>query len=267
MFEPIGRYNSEDVHNAVTCIVKENSTTIGTLHIPVHFLLNTYGHAALNEWDGNSISLDADGNTMLLAPQAGFGKKEGDNSYTGVLLGTVKDYINSTEQTGLFGYKSGVRTLFLNSANGAAIFGKVGQNGSQIVIDPNSDIGRLYTNKFYKTYDNKTGLPSSYNSSNESGEGALIDLTTPEIRWGNGNFKVNKDGHITAKGGGQIAGWNIDDNALFTNTKNSSSNVQIASANFERTINGTKRSDWRMAFSNNFGVSIPPAATTTTSAV
>ena len=256
MFEPIGKYNSEEINHAIICIIKEDGNIIGTLHIPVHFLLNTYGNAALNEWDGNSISLDADGNTMLLAPQGGFGKKENNGSYTGVLLGTVKDYTNGgLEHTGLLGYNSGTRTLFLNSENGSAIFGKAGQNGSQIVIDPNSNIARLYTNNFYIDYDTKTGLPASYESGNESGKGALIDLTTPEIRWGNENFVVDTEGHITARGGGSIAGWNIDDNALFTGNKNANSNVQISSSDFTRTINGTSRSDWRIAFSNNFGVS------------
>lgn len=253
MFEPAGRYNSEEINNAITCKVMEGATSIAEMHIPVHFLLNTYGHAALNEWDGNSIKLDAAGNTMLLAPQGGFGYKETDNSYTGVLLGTVKDYNNNGEQsTGLFGYKAGTRTMFLNSENGSAIFGSSGK--AQVIIDPNQDKAKLYSGDFYKTYDSKTGLPS-YSSSNESGTGAMIDLTTPEIRWGNGNFIVNTNGHIIAKGGGKIAGWSIDDTALFTGNKDVSSNVQIASSDFTRTINGTQRTNWRMAFSNNFGVS------------
>lgn len=253
MFEPVGKYNSEKTNNAIYCEIREGWNWIARLHIPVHFMLNTYGHAALNEWDGNSISLDANGNTMLLAPQAGFGKKEADNSYTGVLLGTVKDYNNNgLEHTGMFGYNAGTRTMFLNSKNGSAIFGSSGK--AQVIIDPNQDKAKLYSGDFYKTYDSKTGLPS-YSSSNESGTGAMIDLTTPEIRWGNGNFIVNTNGHITAKGGGTIAGWNIDDTALFTGNKDNSSNVQIASSDFSRTINGTQRTNWRMAFSNNFGVS------------
>lgn len=210
MFEPVGHYNSEETNNAIVCIIKEDENIIGTLHIPIHFLLNTYGHAALNDWDGNSISLDADGNKMLLAPQGGFGKKEEDNSYTGVLLGTTKDYTNGgLEHTGIFGYKAGTRTMFLNSENGSAVFGSAGS--AQIVVDPTTANARLYSNDFYKTYDDKTGMPVSYLNTNENGKGALIDLTEPQIRWGNGNFKVNKDGHITAKGGGQIAGWKIND--------------------------------------------------------
>lgn len=221
MIEPYENYESETTHHAIICTIKENSTTIATLHIPIHFLLNTYGHSAINEWDGNSIQLDADGNTMLLAPQGGFGKKEADNSYTGILLGTTKDYTNGgLEHTGIFGYNSGIRTIFLNSENGSAIFGSTGS--SQIMIDPTIEYIKgkkgaalLYSNDFYKSYDTKTGLPLSYASSNENKKGALIDLTTPQIRWGNGNFKVNQDGHITAKGGGDIAGWYISNTELY----------------------------------------------------
>lgn len=229
MFEPVGIFDSEEMGNNVVCTVRDGSTTIGTLIIPIHFLLNRYGHSAINEWDGNSIQLDADGNTMLLAPQGGFGQKERDNSYTGLLLGRVRDYQNNVDHVGMLGYNWGTRTMFLNSENGAAIFGSA--RGSQIVIDPGNGYeitdshARLYSNEFYKRYNPQTGLPDSYSASNETGggknnhipmdtsdgKGMLIDLTEPEIRWGNGNFYVDKQGYIMARGGGHIAGWKIND--------------------------------------------------------
>ena len=247
MFEPVGQYNSEETNNAIICVVKEDDKLIGTLHIPVHFLLNTYGHSALNEWDGNSISLDADGNKMLLAPQGGFGKKEEDNSYTGVLLGTTKDYNNGgLEHTGIFGYKAGTRTMFLNSENGSAIFGSAGS--AQIVVDPTTSNARLYSNNFYKEYDDKTGMPVSYNQTNEKNEGALIDLTEPQIRWGNGNFKVNKEGHITAKGGGQIAGWKIDDYKIYSSNEENENTTGMSSVNL---IDGTGVTKWDVKVPSN----------------
>jgi len=51
----------------------------------------------------------------------------------------------------------------------------------------------------------------------------LIDLKTPEIKFGSGNFSVNKDGHLTAKGGGSIAGWNIENSKLSKDTVGMSS--------------------------------------------
>lgn len=230
MFEPVGKFNSEENGNAIVCIIYDGTTPVGEFRIPVHFLLNRYGHSAINEWDGNSIQLDADGNTMLLAPQGGFGKKEKDNSYTGLLMGTVKEYYSDggapTDHTGIFAYNKGNRTMFLNAETGAANFGQVGS--AQIVIDPAGEDrdskekhARIYSGDFYKNYDSKTGLPINYETSNENtwhnpnnpdaGKGMLIDLTEPEIRWGNKNFSVDKNGYITAQGGGKIAGWKIND--------------------------------------------------------
>jgi len=44
----------------------------------------------------------------------------------------------------------------------------------------------------------------------------IIDLSTPQIGFGNGNFSVSKNGHITARGGGNIAGWTISDDSLYS---------------------------------------------------
>ena len=84
----------------------------------------------------------------------------------------------------------------------------------------------------------------------------LIDLTEPKIAFGNGNFKVSKEGHLTAKGGGSIAGWNLDDNSLYTKTKDDTSNIRLSSADgaFTRTINGTNRENLHLAFGTKFAV-------------
>ena len=95
--------------------------------------------------------------------------------------------------------------IFLNAENGSALFGK--QGVGQIIIDPTVNKGLLYSYNFWKNY-GEDGLPTSYNSSNEAGHdgegqaqstGMLIDLTTPEIRFGNGNFKVDSTGYTTMR--------------------------------------------------------------------
>ena len=190
----------------------------GIFHIrPIVIYLNRYSMSNINAWDGNKIET-GDGN-YLLAPQVGAGKKESDNSFTGVVIGQRN--IGSTvgsgaeAQLGLFGYSKGKQSIFMNAENGSAIFGVPG-NGGQIIIDPASSTTKalLYSSNFWKNYNSKTGLPTSYSSGNYNGAGLLIDLTTPEIRYGSGNFVVNSAGHITAKGGGSIAGWQISDTVL-----------------------------------------------------
>jgi len=98
---------------------------------------------------------------------------------------------------GLFGYYHGERTIFLNSDNGSARFGKSG--AGQIVIDPTKDQEALIYGGNYST---------------KNGTGMLINLSDPSINFGSGKFNVDDKGHLTAKGGGSIAGWNIGDNSL-----------------------------------------------------
>ena len=71
----------------------------------------------------------------------------------------------------------------------------------------------LYSSAYWKNYKDN-GKPLNYNDSNKNNQGMLIDLTTPKIEWGNGNFSVNENGYLVAKGGGSIAGFKIGDTTL-----------------------------------------------------
>lgn len=190
-YRPASKYNGECVNAAVTCVYMQNQSVVGRINIPIHFLLNKYGLSNINAWDGNSIQINEEGG-YILSPQMGAGVKNDDNTFTGVLMGEVKTPDKNTSDIGLMGYNDGDRTFFLNSENGAALFGKKG-NG-QIALDPSAEKALLYSDNFWQNYDENTGLPSSYSSYNEAGQGLLIDLTKPEIRFGNGNFKVDDDG-------------------------------------------------------------------------
>ena len=192
---PVSRYDGVCVNSAIVCTYRRDSTIIGKICVPIHFLLNKYGLAHINEWDGNSIQIDDEGG-FILSPQMGAGSKNSNNQFTGVLMGEVRTAGKSSSNIGLFGYDKGDRTFFLNSENGSALFGK--QGNGQIIIDPDSDKALLYSNSFWKNYNTTTGLPINYTNSNENGEGLLIDLTTPSIRYGNGNFSVDKDGKLHA---------------------------------------------------------------------
>ena len=138
----------------------------------------------------------------------GAGKKDSNNAFTGLLMGQVKEPSKNVSNIGLLGYNKGERTVFINSENGSALFGKPG-NG-QIIIDPNVNRAYLYSSNYWKNYNSNTGLPTSYSNSNintdEDSGGLLIDLSTPEIKYGNGNFKVNSKGYLTANKG-NIGNW------------------------------------------------------------
>lgn len=197
---PTSKYDGQCINAGLEALVAIGDKTL-KIHIPIHCLLNRYGFSALNDWDGNSIELNKD-EGMLLSPQVGAGKKNNDNTFTGVLMGTVDDPADTDgkHKTGLIGYASGQRSIFLDAETGKAEFGVNGK--SKIILDPTEDIARIYSGNFvYKTDGTGTGLE--------------IDLTTPQIRFGSGNFEVSKEGHLTAKGGGSIAGWIIGTDKLY----------------------------------------------------
>ena len=222
-FRPASRYDGVCVNETIYCEYTQNNKVIGKIHIPIHFLLNKYGLANINEWDGNSIQIDDEGG-FILSPQMGAGHKNSENQFTGVLMGEVRTPGKTNSDIGLLGYHNGDRSFFLNSENGSAIFGKANQG--QITIDPSTNNAMLYSGNFWLNY-NQNGLPVNYNKNNERKQGLLIDLTTPEIRYGNGKFYVNQEGHIHAAGGGDIAGWKIDNHSLYSDVKNGNGKIVL----------------------------------------
>lgn len=225
-YKPSDSYDDESVNNAIGCIIKRDGVELAKIHIPIHLLLNRFGNSAINDWNGNSVQIDEEGGTIL-SPQVGAGTKDSNNRFTGIVMGAAKEANATKAAVGMFGYDRGQRTLFLNAENGAAIFGKLGSG--QITIDPTQDKALLYSYDFWKSnLYQENGLVNSsaytYNSTTnkyagQNDSGMLIDLTTPRIIFGSGNFRVDPDGHIYAKGGGEIAGWNIGDTKLYSTAK------------------------------------------------
>ena len=204
-------YDGENLSNAIQVTIKKNSTTIAKIHIPIHFYLDRYGISAINGWDGNSIVLNND-EGIILTPQVGAGRKD-NNRFTGILMGAVKENASANLEEGLLGYHQGVRTLFLDATTGKATFGRVGQG--QITIDPSDNKAQI--------------VGGNYSYSTTTGSGMLIDLGTPEIKWGNGKFAVSANGILTAKGAtidGDIVAENLVLNPATTTVKDG--NDQIA---------------------------------------
>lgn len=158
---------------------------------PILMIYNRYEKSFLNGWDGNKLET-AEG--YLIAPQVGAGKKDSKNTFTGIVIGTEKTK-NNTTKTGLFGYHQGAQSIFLDAAKGSATFGE--STKSQIIIDPSNNKAIIKSGNYIE---NKSGM--------------IIDFTEPEIKFGSGNFKVSSAGHLTAKGGGSIAGWTIGNETL-----------------------------------------------------
>lgn len=219
-FKPKNNFDGLDLTSAIVVKIyqkdeneaDEKGAYIGYLHVPIYMIINRYGHSALNNWDGNSIQLNANGDTIL-APQIGAGKKEDDNSYTGVFMGDVKDN-SGNEDIGLMGYQHGQRSIFLDAETGNATFGKNG--AGQIKIDARTNQGTISSGDYTPSTSghNGKGLKIKFSSTPEN-----VSDDNPEkgpyIRFGSNRFSVNAKGQIHAAGSGDIAGWNINDEAIY----------------------------------------------------
>ena len=205
---PIEKIVNSNIYNdALLLTIKKNGDIFAYVHIPIHFMLNRYENAALNDWNGSALDIDENGK-YILAPQVGAGKKDSNknNTFTGIVMGVEQTQGSSETQTGLFGYAGGVRSIFLDANTGNAQFG-LADKGGQIKINVASGDAIIKSSDY--PIDKTTGKPA----------GMEIKFSgKPHIKFGSGDFTVNSDGHIHAVGGGDIAGWDISNNSLSKNT-------------------------------------------------
>lgn len=100
---------------------------------PVLIMQSRYDFAMLNDWDGNFQISEKDG--TILSTMLSAGRKNKNNTYSGVLIGDIKAGTGNKEasiQTGVYGINEGVVSYALKE-DGTAIFGASGKG--QIVIN------------------------------------------------------------------------------------------------------------------------------------
>lgn len=153
------------------------------------------------------------GNNYLDTPQTGSGSVNSDTGFTGVVMGNYYTGDSSDKNSGLFGFCEGVETIKLDSATGSTIIGAEGKG--QIIIEPGNQAQSGTAILKSGNYNTKDIVDDKGNIITPKG-GMLIDLTNSEIRYGTGNFIVNKNGFATIKNGGSIGGWVIGGDSLYT---------------------------------------------------
>lgn len=148
---------------------------------PILVIQNKYPSAMVNKWDGQ-LNIDSDNNFIGVA-QIAAGKKENNNTFTGVLMGSFGDSnadSSLSKNTGVYGYYQGKQVYALRD-DGTATFGKSG-NGQ---IEIKGDSGKIKS----AGYDNGNGL--------------LIDLKESQIDGQSGGisaFLLNKSSpYLTIK--------------------------------------------------------------------
>ena len=113
---------------------------------PILIIKNKYASAMLNAWDGE-LCIDKENGTIM-ATMVGAGKKEDDNTFSGVLMGDVEGGADFDERNhkglGLYGFNHGEQSFGFN-IDGTAFIGKAGRgrinlNGNKGTIESGSYI-------------------------------------------------------------------------------------------------------------------------------
>ena len=122
---PADEFNGSSTNNRIEAEVSVNGNVIATVYAPINMILNTFGLASVNAWDGNTITIDNERGAVL-APQVAAGEKDDNNRFTGIVMGKTETYTGGSDnekQIGLFGYHQGLQSIFLDSDTGNATFG------------------------------------------------------------------------------------------------------------------------------------------------
>lgn len=175
-----------------------------------------------------------------------------------------------------FGASSTIERVILNNQNGLIIQGKVAGvsswfqvsqnkmgfyhlNGNEEVADLYYDSGNLTLAGHINAKGGSIGgweIDSDNIHRNISGTqytqigGSSYAIFAGNVSPANASFSVTYEGALKATKG-EIGGWTIDANSIFTGTNSS---IILSSADFSRAINGTSRAALRMAFGTKFGV-------------
>ena len=95
---------------------------------PIIVTQNRYASSTLNDWNG-SFTID-EKNGTILSTAIGAGRKEENNSFSGVLMGDIGKGMNfdtdNMDGLGLYGFNKGASSFCLSS-DGRAFFGKAGR--------------------------------------------------------------------------------------------------------------------------------------------
>ena len=189
---------------------------------PIAILQNRFGSTTLNKWNGK-FKMDEDNGTIF-GSMFGAGKKNDDNSFSGVLMGDVKakgGFSVNEIQTGIYGFHEGAASFGFNT-NGTAFLGKTGKG--RITFDGNN--GYIASAQWDGTF-NFEGVAKT------GSKGMLIDLNNGHIdahdfKLTSGNIKLDSNPDL---GGNWIDIGNDDTYLRFSNE----GNLDIRVTNFELT--------------------------------
>ena len=192
---------------------------------PIYAYQNRYPTSIINDWNGK-LQINEKGNAILAAKVVA-GKKDNDNTFTGVMMGDWSD--SDTENvikrnTGIYGFQQGAATFGFKD-NGTAFIGEAGRgrlefDGSKSTISSNL-MAQEKGGMLLDFDDGLIELVQSFNPENKVVITAGAGVDYPIYVGKEKKFKVDWEGKITATDGdfkgkvtaesGEIGSWKIAD--------------------------------------------------------
>lgn len=186
---------------------------------PILILQNKYPSSMINKWDGKSLVLN-EASGSILASQIAAGKKNDDNTFSGVLMGdwspngeSISD--NSISgQCGIYGFHQGEQSFALRE-DGTAFFGKDGKG--RIILDGNQCLLKS------ATYDITNGNGMLLNL-----ESNLLDCKIKGSSVFTINSGANSTNYLTIRDPvGYDTLMNVGNNSYYLQSKNYADNGKI----------------------------------------
>ena len=194
---------------------------------PIVMMKDAYSSAMLNAWDGN-LTID-NKNGTILSTMIGAGKKENDNSYSGVLMGDVKCALDDITKIGLYGFNFGLQS-FGWTIDGKGFIGKAGQG--QILFDGNKG---TISSGVWRTSQGKIGMEIDLDG--PTGQNAVSTGSTFKMKGLAGTISFDTSAQTTATELFVVQG-RLPDNNDFTNPVYNA-NIQTNNETKEVSINNT----------------------------
>lgn len=245
--QPLGVYYKDaplygvqfKTNEAITIGFGDGQYTIGAGTVlwtqPILCYQDNYPSTTLNKWNGKEIQIDNDNGTIVANGMAA-GKKESDNTFTGVVMGDwsrtdVDSFIS--KNTGVYGFNHGAISYAFKD-DGTAFLGKDGhgriyfngnkatiysadwiankneKNGMLIDVD-DAKIEMIGNNAYFTIYDgNQNHVPYI-----EIGKGKYV-LQSSDFKAENSSLYQDGQGIQFNLGTGQITGYNFNIEAKYT---------------------------------------------------
>ena len=207
---------------------------------PIYVYQNRYPTSIINDWNGK-LTIDNKNNAILAAKMVA-GRKENNNSFTGVMIG---DWGNTEEvdvedslskNTGIYGFQRGAASFGFKD-NGTAFIGKAGAGRLEFDGDKSTIKSNLMAagmgGMLLDFDDGLIKLQQTGNKENivtiSAGEGVEYPITVGKEQ----KFKVAWDGSATLEGdihmtSGSISWDKVADNGAYSLASSASSNASTA---------------------------------------